>query len=110
MRRYQAQGRLGLWQRLRVAIGRVREANDDELAFAYYAGNGARGAYVRKTCNRAYSRRTYRFYRPHHVRRSVAMILKVVGLRPHGNLCGVLTKCACRVLQFRVSRLSAQSA
>ena len=110
MKRYQALERLGLWQRLRVAVGRVRGWNDDELAFAYYAGNGARGAYVRKTCHRAYTRRAYRFYRPHHVRRSVAMILKAVGLKPHGNLCGILTQCACRILQFRVRRLRAQSA
>ncbi len=59
MKLYQAKERLSLWQRVRVALGRVRETNDDELAFAYYAGNGARGAYVRKTCSRAYARRTY---------------------------------------------------
>ena len=31
--------RIGLWRRLRVALGRIAESEDDELAYAYYAAN-----------------------------------------------------------------------
>ena len=31
--------RLGTWGRLKIALGRIRESEDDELAFAYHAAN-----------------------------------------------------------------------
>ena len=30
---------LGFWKKLVIAIGRVRESDDDELAFAFYCAN-----------------------------------------------------------------------
>src|SRR5579859_1594349 len=46
---------LGSWGRLRVAVGRIAESEDDELAYAYFAANSAPGeAYDRKRWNRAY--------------------------------------------------------
>ena len=38
--RYLARERLGRAARLRIALRRVAEAEDDELAYAYYAANG----------------------------------------------------------------------
>ena len=37
--RYLAQDRIGRLGRLRIALGRVAESEDDELAYAYYAAN-----------------------------------------------------------------------
>src|SRR5712692_10864056 len=84
---YEGLGRLA---RLRVALGRVAESEDDELAYAYYAANESRLPYDRRRYSRAYARRAYRLYRPHHVARGVAMLLKAVGLTPNGRLCLVL--------------------
>jgi len=39
MRRYLGRERIGLARRLAIAAGRIRESEDDELAFAYYCGN-----------------------------------------------------------------------
>src|SRR5215470_11086285 len=51
--------RIGLWHRLRVAVGRIAEAEDDELAYAYYAANETAEPYDRNRCRRAYARRAY---------------------------------------------------
>jgi len=60
---------LGFWGRLRVALGRIGESEDDELAFAYHAANDEAGAYDRTRATRAYARRAYAVYRRHHVER-----------------------------------------
>ena len=42
--------------------------------------------YRRREHSRAYARRIYPLYRPHHVERGVAMLLKAAGLTPNGRL------------------------
>ncbi|MGQ0665271.1 MAG: ferritin-like domain-containing protein [Pseudomonadota bacterium] len=86
MQRYQAAERLALWRRLKAGLGRLVEAEDDELAWAYYAAGGGIGPYDRRTNSRGYAARAYRLYRPSHIERAVAMVLKAVGLAPHGRL------------------------
>jgi len=76
----------GRWRRVKVALARVREAEDDELAFAYFAANDMSGAYDRHRYVNAYARRAIPVYRRHHVERGVAMIFKAVGLKPYGRL------------------------
>jgi hypothetical protein len=110
LKRYQEKERLPLFRRIMVAVGRVREAEDDELAFAYYAANGASGPYNRKGASRAYARRALKHYRPPHVERGIAMGLKAVGLKPHGRLCRALARLACAFLDFHVRRLVAAGA
>ena len=102
--------RIGLWGRLRTAAGRVAESEDDELAYAYYAANGVAGPYDRGRCNGAYARRAYALYRPHHVERGMAMVLKAVGLTPNGRLHRVLSGLAWRFMQHRVRRLAQAAA
>jgi len=99
--------RIGPIRRLWVAFGRLFESEDDELAFAYYAANHAGdGPYDRKRYKAAYVRRTYRYYRPGHVERGVAMLLKAVGLNPRGRLSHGLSKLATRFMQNRLARLA----
>src|ERR1700735_1546923 len=74
---------LGSWGRLRIAVGRIAESEDDELAYAYYAANAAADEpYDRKRWNRAYVSRAYAIYREHHVERGMAMVFKAIGLTP----------------------------
>ncbi|MEE2980532.1 MAG: ferritin-like domain-containing protein [Pseudomonadota bacterium] len=87
MRHYQASERLGLWRRLRVALGRLIESEDDELAFAYCCGAptvdaGDPAPYDRKRSIRAYGGRTLTLYRFGHVERALCMAFKAVGLAP----------------------------
>jgi len=101
---------LGFWGRLRVALGRIGESEDDELAFAYHAANDPGGTYHRGRANRAYARRAYAVYRRHHVERGMAMILKAVGLTPNGRLNRVATSFSWWFMRHRVARLEREAA
>lgn len=109
LRRYLERDQLGAWGRLKVALGRITETEDDELAYAYYAANGADEPYDRKKNTEAYARRAYRYYRPGVVERGIAMVLKAAGLKPRGWLNRVLSRLACRFMAFRRRRLAARA-
>jgi rubrerythrin len=82
---------LPFWKKLWVAAGRVRESNDDELAYAYYCANvlpsdeGAK-PYNRKAYSRLAARTSMNIYHPRHIYRLVQMVAKAVGADPHGRL------------------------
>jgi|TARA_R110000772_G_scaffold168706_10_gene280489 rubrerythrin len=97
-------GRLG---RAKAAVSRIRELADDELAYAYYASNVPESVpYDRTACSNAYLGRIYPHYDPDIIRRSNAMILKAVGLTPHGRLNSVLTAGAYRFVSYRAHQLA----
>ena len=108
--RYLAGDGMGRWARLRVALGRVAETADDELAYAYYAANEADGGYDRRRHGRAYARRAFALYRPHHVERMVAMVLKAAGLKPNGRLGRAAGVLAWQAVRFRTVRLARTAA
>jgi rubrerythrin len=80
MERYLLNEDLGRWTRLRVALSRIAESEDDELAYAYYAANGDAGPYVRVRSSAAYLSRAVRYVRPNHFERSVDLIFRAIGL------------------------------
>lgn len=95
LKQYLKQEKLSVWGRLRVALGRIAESEDDELAYAWYAANVPVGtAYDRKRCSRAYASRAFRYYNGMVVDRAVAMIFKACGLKPHTRLYRVFTRFA----------------
>lgn len=105
LRRYLQSERVGFWRRLKVAWGRAAEAEDDELAYAYYAANHRHdGPYHRQTYVERYARRTYRYYRYRHMERALAMIFKAVGLKPHGWLNRVAAAFVIRFMRWRMRR------
>jgi len=108
--RYVAAEGLGRWGRLGVAMGRVRESEDDELAFAYHAANDPAGAYDRRRAKQAYARRAYAIYRRHHVERGMAMLLKAAGLTPNGRLNRIATNLGWWFMRHRIDRLVRASA
>lgn len=106
-KRYLEAERLSTWQRLKVALARIGETEDDELAYAYYAANAPEGAaYDRKTFNAAYARRAYRRYREPHVDRALAMVFKACGLKPHSVAFRLATKAAWWLIDSRAKRLA----
>lgn len=105
MRRYQEKEKLSLLERSRVAFGRLAEAEDDELAYAYYVGNGHTEAYDRKRFSRAYARRALALYRFNHVQRGFGMALKAIGIKPQGWLGRVVTRLGWRFIEGRSHRL-----
>jgi hypothetical protein len=104
MRGCQARDRLGFWARLSVALGRLGETEDDELAYAYYAANEHDTEYDRQRCARAYVSRAFALYRRHHVERGVAMILKALGLTPNGRFGRALGWLSWQAMRWRVAR------
>jgi rubrerythrin len=101
---------IGRLARVRIALGRVAESEDDELAYAYYAANAGDLPYDRRRYTRAYARRAYALYRPHHIERGVAMLLKAVGLTPNGRLGLVASRLLWRAMRYRAARLAKMAA
>ncbi len=101
MRRYLLRERVGVLRRLRIALGRVGETEDDELAFAYHSSNEPEGvAYDHARCIAHYMKGAIGFYEFRHIDRGMGMILKAVGLPPRGRLAAV----ASRLLWFAFQR------
>jgi len=99
--------KIGRWRRIRVALGRIFESEDDELAFAYFCGNDLPAPYRRRHCSQAYARRVYSIYREGHLARAVAMVLKAAGIRPRGRLGRALGRVAWGFVRWRGARLAA---
>jgi hypothetical protein len=94
---YRRHPRLPLWRRLQVALGRVAETGDDELARAWYAANEAPRAapppYDRAACAGRYQAIVGALYGRRHVHSAVYMIAGAIGARPGSALtrwCGRL--------------------
>jgi hypothetical protein len=111
MRRYLGREKLGMVARLRIALGRIGESEDDELAYAYHCGNEpASQTFSHDRCTAAYMSGTMGFYRYRHIERGTGMIFKTVGLPPRGRLSAGATNLAWRLLQWRRRRFAQQLA
>jgi Fatty acid desaturase len=104
------QERVGFWRRLWVALGRLAESEDDELAYAYYAANEMGRPYDRRRYGRAYARRAFAVYREEHVARGVKMIFKAVGLAVNGRLCRAAGRLAWLAMRRRAAHLAKTAA
>jgi hypothetical protein len=99
--------------RVRVALGRLNEADDDELSCAYYAANtppDGSVVYDRATFARAYARGAVTIYRRQHVERLVAMVGKAVGLKPHGLVMRLLSPVVWTAWRLRARSLTRAAA
>lgn len=110
LKRYLELDKIGRWRRALIALGRMRETEDDELAYAYYAANAPEDApYDRKRWGEAYMARAYTYYKRKYVERAAAMTCKAAGLDPQGNLARLLSRGAYRIMKSRAERLSDKS-
>jgi len=105
LRRYLGSEAMGRWWRFKVAVDRIVESEDDELAYAYYAANGGDQPYEHARFSAAYARRAYGVYRLNHVERGAAMIFKAAGLRPQSWLNPLVARIAWWGMRRRVERL-----
>ena len=105
MHRYLQRERLSKVTRVRIALGRITESEDDELAYAYHCGNELDTVpYEHRRCIAAYMARAMGCYQYHHLERGMGMILKTCGLAPRGRLSRVATTLAWKFLQHRQQR------
>ncbi len=94
LRRYLDREKLGVWRRFRVAMGRLRESDDDELAYAYHAANRDGQAYNRRSAAAAYGRTALGYYTPEVIEPAIEMVFRAIGLRSAGPVTraiGLLT-------------------
>ena len=88
---YQKIEKLSMLRRLQVVFGRLFETRDEELSYAYYAGNDEPGAFDHSKYLKAYTRKVYGFYQKPHIDYAMVMLCKAVGLPPQGFIKRVFT-------------------
>lgn len=85
LNRYVQRENMGRFKRLKIAMGRIAESEDDELSYAFFAANANDNeCYDRKTWSREYMKRAYSYYQEPQVDRAVAMVFKACGFDPKG--------------------------
>lgn len=109
-RRYQQQTRLSTWARLRIALGRMQEAEDEELGYAFFAANVLqrdRGAdFKALNYGREYQSRALQLYRRPHIDNAVRMVLRAADLRANGWLYALASKLLWRVISSRSASMA----
>tara|TARA_R110002072_G_scaffold19040_10_gene70565 strand:+ start:6762 stop:7595 length:834 start_codon:yes stop_codon:yes gene_type:complete len=111
LKRYLAREKVGKWRRTLIAFGRISEAEDDELAYAFWAANAAPDcAYDRKKCSNAYLGRAYGYYQQKYIDRATAMTCKAAGLNPQGLVSRFAAKQIFRIIKSRHRKLQAAGA
>jgi hypothetical protein len=101
---------ISLCRRLAVALGRLGEAADDELAYAYWAANDAGRPYDRGRCRHAYARRAFALYQRPHVERGMRMIFKAAGLAANSRAARAAGHLAWIVMRRYAARLARAAA
>lgn len=111
LQRYLEKEPMSLLARLRVAVGRIVESEDDELAYAYFAANtNGDAVYERARYSNAYMRRAFGFYRRHHIERVVSMVFKACGLSPQSLVFRGVARVAWWSVSRKARRLERQAA
>ncbi len=106
LKRYLEVERPNRLRRLRIAVSRIAESEDDELAYAFYAANDDQAPYDRKRCAKEYLLRAAPLYQPQHLERAMAMVLKAVGFEPRGRINRTLTKGFTHFMNLRIKLLA----
>ena len=95
-RRYQAQSPLSTWARLKIALGRMQEAEDEELGYAFFAANVLQqdpsANFKAVNYGRAYQSRALQLYRRPHIESAVRMVLRAADLKSSGLLYRLASK------------------
>lgn len=111
LKRYDPQDRLGLFKKIRLALGRINETDDDELSFAFHCANfGPEATYNRLESLNAYGKRAYRNYRYGHLARAISMMMKAIGLAPHGAVAAITQRGAWWLWEKRTRKLERSAA
>lgn len=103
LNRYLKKEGMGRMARLKIALGRIAESEDDELSYAFFAANANDNEqYDRKVWGREYMKRAYAYYQEPQVDRAVAMVFKACGFDPKGMGGKMASKAAWWLIQKNV--------
>lgn len=94
------------WQKMKISIGRMQEADDDEISFAYYSAtsgppNQSTKTYDVKECGNAYFSHIYKLYQRKHIKILIRMVTRIIGLNPNGILVKICNSISWRILQWK---------
>lgn len=101
---YGPKEKLGFTSRFRVVVGRMLETSDEELSFAYRAGNFPDEPIEQdriKEYSDDFMRHVSRLYKPEHYRLIVTLTMKVLGIHASQRLRMFLSHIAHRFLRHR---------
>jgi rubrerythrin len=106
LKQYLASENIGRIGRLKVALSRITESEDDELSYAFFAAHNDGGIlYDRKLFGGRYMSCAYALYRQHHAERMTGMVLKAVGIKPSGVVGRLAAKTAWQAMRWRMHKL-----
>ena len=105
----QSEPDLPFWRKLMVAVSRIKESDDDELAYSFYCGNvpaseEAAKPYDREKYVKLSSAAAMFAYRRHHIARLTQMVAKAIGAAPQGRLIRVASALIWRMLSLRAAK------
>ncbi len=100
-RRYSERQPLSALKRLTVAAGRVFEAEDEELALAWYCSNQPNEPFDLRRHSAAYGIKALQVYRFEHIARALRMVFKVCDFNARGPAAAWLARLAWRGLRLR---------
>lgn len=104
LKRYLKKEKISFARRFMVALGRITETEDDELAYAFYAAHNDNYAkYDHKFFKNLYGSYAYPFYKREHVERMTVMVFKAIGLKPHTMANRAVNKLAWKVMQYKAA-------
>jgi hypothetical protein len=97
---------ISFWRKLIVAVTRVNESDDDELAYAFYCANvpeadEAARPYSRQKYVHLYHAKMMTLYRRPHVDKLVQMVAKAIGAKPHGRMTNAASAMMWQILKMR---------
>ena len=103
---------LPFWKRLKIAMGRINESDDDEISYAYYVATVPpdREAFVRydrAACSKGVFGNTARLYRRRHIQKLTQMVVKAAGANPQGWLAKLAGTLVWRLIRARAGRVAA---
>lgn len=106
---------LPFWRKLMIAISRINESDDDELAYSFYCGNvpasqEAAKPYDREKYVKLSSAAAMFAYRRHHITKLTQMVAKAIGADPQGRLIRLASTLIWRMLSMRAAKAEAVAA
>lgn len=108
--RYQERTRLSTWARLKIAFGRMQEAEDEELGYAFFAANvlqrDRQADFKAMNYGREYQRRALQLYRRPHIENAVRMVLRAADLKSSGWLYALASKALWRVISAKSASMA----
>lgn len=103
LNKYLEAEKLNKFDRLKIALSRIAETEDDELSYAFFAANADDNEdYDRKAWNQEYMKRAYSYYKKPQIDRAVSMVFKACGFDPKGFAGKAASKAAWALIKHSV--------